>query len=136
MKVREERYQPSGRPKIEQKDIEGGDAVVVTIAEVEEEKVKGDKGDKLLLVLVVEEFPDKVHRLNKTQLAYMVEKLGDETNEWIGQKIPLVKTTQEFGSGSRVKDFDVVWVAAPDEWDTILKAGGSKAPATRKRGKR
>jgi len=139
MKASDERYGGQARPKITQADIEGGEAVVVTISDVEEEKVKGDDGDKILLVLLTEEYGDKVHRLNKTQRDYLIEQLGDETDEWIGKKVPLVKTRQEFGTPGRkgYKEFDTVWVAAPDEWKAIFKAWESGGSAKRtRRGKK
>lgn len=130
MKASDDKYKSSGRPKIVQDDIEDGDAVVVTVSDVEEEKVKGDKGDKILLTLTTEEFGDKVHRLNKTQIGYMIERLGDETDNWIGEKVPLVKTKQEYQG----KAVATVWVAPPELWGTIFKAAGigaKKGPAPR-----
>lgn len=128
MKASNPRYGGSGRPKIVQDDIEDGDAMLVTISDVEEEKVKGDGGDKVLLVLLTEEFGDKVHRLNKTQRDYLIEQLGEETDDWIGKQVPLVKTKQAFQN----KSFDTVWVAAPEEWKSLLRASSVQAKAARK----
>lgn len=110
----------SGRPKIVQEDIEGGDAVVVTISAVEREKVKGDDGDKTLLVLLTEEFGDKVHRLNASQRKYLIEQLGAETDAWVGERVPLVKTRKDFAG----KTHATVWVAPPELWATIFAAAG------------
>lgn len=128
MKASDPKYGGASRPKIEQDDIEDGDAVVVTIEDVEEEKVKGDRGDKVLLVLITREFGDKVHRLNTTQRDYLIEKLGDETDRWIGKRVPLVKQTVEF----QKKKYPTVYVAAPEEWDDLL-AGEEAPPARRPR---
>lgn len=124
MKVQSAKY-GNAKPKIEQDDIEGGDAGVFTIAAVEEQKVTGDDGERLSLVLITEELGDKLHWLNVTQINYLVARLGDDTEAWIGEKVPLVKTTTHYAG----KAFKKVWVADPAEWDEIFEQAG----VTRKR---
>lgn len=121
MKIKKERY-GNAKPKIEQDDIEGGDYAVLTIASVEEQKVTADDGERTSLVLTTEELGDKVHWLNQTQIGYLIEKLGDDSEDWVGQRVPFVKTTSTMGSRS----FKKVWIAAPGEWDDLL--GTRKRP--------
>jgi hypothetical protein len=119
MKVQKEKY-GNAKPKIEQDDIEGGDAGVFTIAAVEEQKVSGDDGERISLVIITEELGDKLHWLNVTQIGYLIARLGDNTEDWIGEKFPLVKTTTHYAG----KPFKKVWVAADAEWDEIFEAAG------------
>lgn len=128
MKVQKSKY-GNAKPKIEQDDLEGGDAAVFTIAAVEEQKVKDDDGERISLTLITEELGDKLQWLNQTQIGYLLDKLGDETEDWIGKQVPLVKTTTHYAG----KPFKKVWVAAPAEWDGIFEqAGISRRPRARK----
>lgn len=128
MKVKKEKY-GNAKPKIEQDDLEGGDAAVFTIAAVEEQKVKDDDGERISLCLITEELGDKLQWLNQTQIGYLLDKFGDDSDDWIGKSVPLVKTTTHYAG----KPFKKVWVAAPAEWDGIFEeAGISKRPRARK----
>lgn len=127
MRIQQEKYGNS-KPKIEQDDLEGGDAAVFTVAAIEEQKVKDDDGERLSLILITEELGDKVLWLNVTQIRYLVERLGEESDRWIGQKVPLVKTTTHYAG----KAFKKVWVAAPEEWDAILEEAGAVSKPRRR----
>jgi hypothetical protein len=128
MKVQTSKY-GNARPKIEQEDLEGGDAAVFTIAAVEEQKVTGDDGERLSLVLLTEELGDKVLWLNVTQIGYLIAKLGDESDRWVGQKVPLEKTITHYAG----KPFKKVWVAAPESWDQIFEDAGVSEKKPRRR---
>jgi hypothetical protein len=128
MKIEKGKY-GNARPKIEPDDIEEGDAAVFTIAAVEEQTVKGDEGERLSLVLLTEELGDKVLWLNVTQIGYLTEKLGNDSDRWIGQQVPLVKTTTHYAG----KAFKKVWVAAPEEWKALLADAGKDLPRPRRR---
>lgn len=127
MRVKKEKY-GNAKPKIEQEDLQGGDAAVFTIEAVEEQKVTDDGGERVSLTLITEELGEKLQWLNQTQIGYLLDKFGDDTDDWIGQKVPLVKTTSGYGG----KTFKKVWVAAPAEWDGIFEEAGLSKRKARK----
>lgn len=122
-KVNLDRYGTS-RPKLIVEDLEGGDAIVLTIHSFSEETLNDNvEGERISPLLNFEETGDKVHWLNKTQMQYLVEGLGDETDDWEGKKIPLEVTETTFNG----KRFKKLWVAAPERWPEY-KGEGVKPP--------
>lgn len=111
MKVNKEQF-TNRRPKLEQEHLEE-DATILTIAEVDVIKLD----DREAIVLAFEETGDYVLWPNKTGIITLIDKLGDDTDEWIGQKVPVMKVTETYKGES----FDKVAVAKLDEWDNIIK---------------
>jgi hypothetical protein len=129
MKADKKKYSKA-RPKIEQSDLAGGDFTVVTVTKFEEIAVEYDKDKRLVPALTTEEFGDKVLWLNATQVGYLIDRLGNETDRWAGKRVPVVKSTAQFGSDR----FEKVTVAIPEEWDDLLAMAGSDGvPAKRRR---
>jgi hypothetical protein len=122
--------------------LDGGDAAVLTITAFTEETISDQEGERVSPCLLFEETGDKVFWLNKTQCDYIVEALGDDSDDWVGQKIPLEATTTHYQG----KAYKKLWVAAPERWsdyrDEGVRAVKVKAPkvveekiSTAKRGK-
>lgn len=124
----------SGRPKVEQGDFEG-DYTIATIVKVEMGEIDDDTrpgGKRPTRMLQFKEFGDKVLYLNVTQAESLVEQLGDDDDDWIGQQIPIEKYTGTFGT----KKFQKVGVMAGDQWDSAFREAGVRrktrpAPAAR-----
>lgn len=106
------------RPKIEVGDIEEGDFAVATVAKYDEvaQDFQGER--RITPALTFREFGDKVLWLNKTQMQYLVERLGNDADKWTGKRVPLVKKRVMFGDEAHEK----VYVATPEEWDDLLTA--------------
>lgn len=114
------------RPKIEPDDLED-DVAVLTIAaydQVEVDDPESPTGKRLTGCLTFQESGDKVIWLNKTQADALVERLGDDSDKWIGKQVPVEKTVTKF----RGKDFPkVVIVGDPSKWDGYLNGGSARA---------
>lgn len=108
--------------KLEQGDL-SADVVIVTIAEFSQVKLKN--GD-LVRHLYFREL-DKPLRLNKTQIAYLIEGLGtDESTNWVDCVVPIERTEKE---GPDANMHNVVWVSAPESWASLFAEAGEKLPA-------
>lgn len=101
-----------------------GDIVIVTIKEYGEQKNTGE-GRKLSPVLRYEESPEKLHYLNREQMERLVAKLGDDTERWIGKRIPIHAEDVEYEG----KTFSKVYVMPPEEWEAAFKEAASVATA-------
>lgn len=73
-------------------DLEGRD-VTMTISEVKEEEVGRKREEKLVIYF---EENDKGVVLNKTNAKVLSDLYGDETDEWIGERITLFEKEVEF----------------------------------------
>lgn len=115
----------AGVPQLRPSDTGGADCVVVTIASVELQK--SQYRDYEQPVLVFEEFADKGLRLGKRGTSRMVEKFGDDMDDWVGETIPLLKGREEVGSNSYV----VYQIPPVEEWAALLKANKSSRGSRR-----
>lgn len=79
-------------PFLKGEDLEEGERTVVTIKTAEE--VNFPSGDTVP-VLSFLELEQKL-TLNKTRIKKLVELLGDDTDEWIGQKISLFQVDVQY----------------------------------------
>ena len=125
------------RAKITPEDLEG-DVAILTIASYEQmelDDAEAEGGKRTSAVLTFQETGDKVIWLNKTQVDALIARLGDESDDWAGQKVPVEKVVATFGKNKYPK---VVVVGDPDEWDAYLNNGGrkKKAKAVAKVGKK
>jgi hypothetical protein len=122
-KVDDSRYSKA-RPKITQEDLADGDFTVVTIVKFDEAPGTDDAGQKRLTPFILtEEFGDKVLWLNRTQVRHLVDRLGDESDRWVGKRVPIVKHTATFGTDS----FKKVVVPDTEEWDDLLAMASSES---------
>lgn len=129
----------SATPKLTPDDIE--EAAILTIATFEEADVDDDEapgGKRHSANLTFEETGDKVLWLNKGMVETLIEQLGDDTDTWTGQKIPVESATVKF----RGRDHHKVRVMESSQWDAAFKEAGVKrtrraeAPAAKKGGRR
>lgn len=118
-------------PKVTQDDLEE-DVAVVTIASYEEgelDDADAPEGKRATAFLTFKELGDKRLYLNVTQAKVLVERLGESSDKWIGQQVPIEKVTSRFGTKKYEK---VSVVTDPEEWEDYVEP----APRRRRRAKR
>lgn len=112
MKVGKE-LRTAGRPQLTPERMGDADVFVGTIAKVElvQSQFKGEQ-----FGLTFKEDEEVMYRLNKTGTDILCGEFGDETDEWVGERVPLVKTRQSVGG----KTYIVYAVAPSGEWKALL----------------
>lgn len=125
-KVNQDRYGKS-TPKLVPDDIDG-DCVVLTIANFGEETFNDEGVTRITPYIDFEETGDKVLWLNKTQVGYLIERLGDESDRWKGAPVPIGRHDSQYNGKTHKK----LWVMPPERWDDVLAEAG-KGPKRRAR---
>lgn len=116
------------REKVTQDDLES-EVAVVTIVEAEEVDATDSEsptGYRKALVLSFEEIPNKVLWPGAKEVHALIDQLGDDTDKWLGRKIPIERATVRF----RGRDYDKVVVAPSAEWEQYISP---KAVTTRRK---
>lgn len=114
------------RAKVEQDDLEA-EAAVLTVAAVKKVMLDDPErasGKRPAWTMVFEELGDKVLWLNDTQIDYLIDRLGDDTDTWVGAKVPVEKHDSPMNG----KIYPKVWVCAPESWDELLTEAGVPVP--------
>lgn len=102
------------REKLKVEDLEdGADAIVLTIAGFEIVPFE----DRKAPLLRFEESGDKAYFPNQTSMSHLIEVYGDETDDWMGKPLPLVRHKGTFQG----KKFENLQVAAPELWPQLFK---------------
>jgi len=122
-----EQERTAGKPQLTPERVGGAEVFVGTVKGVAKQYSK-QKGDDQYVV-EFEEVDDAVFRLNVTNLNLLCDELGDDTDKWIGQKVPLVKT-RETVRNKPGTTFVVYQVAPRADWRELL------GDAPRRKGKR
>lgn len=116
----------ASRTGLEPKDLGGKKVALLTISRVDPEIKIPDTtrpgGVRVVCVLSFEEFEgenDRALYLNKTQVKFLIAQFGNETDRWVGKRVPLeVVKVNDVSSG---KPKSKVWVADPaGKWDAIV----------------
>lgn len=126
-KVNLDRY-GSRTPKLMPDDLDGGDFIVLTIAGFDEKTFDDEEGKRVTPVLFFEETGEKVLFLNRTQVGYIVERYGDESDGWQGKHIPIEHHVSTF----RGKQHEKLWVMPPERWDEAFEEAGIAVKRPRK----
>ena len=118
----------SSRPKLTPEDLES-DTAILTVASVESVTVGEDPKDQQEKLLVLfEEYEDTPLWLNLTQIKVLVERFGSETNDWIGEKVPVENHVALF----RGQEFPKVRVVPAERWDELLRPRSRSRSRSRK----
>lgn len=123
------------KPSLKAAEV-NGDAVVVTVRKAETPKTK--YGQKV--VCEFDEYPGYAFWLNMTMVDYSIARLGNDTDKWVGQRIPLEKIPVQ--NPQTKEDVICLYVMPPQEWDDAFtaydaaKAKADKPAAKRSGGKR
>lgn len=134
----------SSRPGLKPEQIMARRANL-TVESVEQVTLDDDTrtdGKRKAIAITFQEFPDTPYWPNGTSIGHLCDQLGEEEEEWVGERIPLFKNKV---NNPRTKTMqDALWVAAPEDWDEFLREGkprtavkknGAKKVAAKKRGK-
>jgi hypothetical protein len=132
----------ASRPALTPEDFAGKSQAVLTISAVETDVKIPDTsrpgGFRLVAVLSFEEYQgddDRALYLNKTQAEHLVAKFGDESDDWVGERVPL--EVVKVNNPKTGKPHRKVYVADPgDTWDAILDAAKPRRAPTAKARKR
>lgn len=107
-------------PKLTPEDLEH-DVEVGTIAGYQEDEIddpEREDGKRLLAKLFFEETGNKALFLNVTMMDDLIEGLGtDETDDWVGQQVPIEARKSRFGT----KTYNKVYIVAHEDWGKYLK---------------
>lgn len=114
----------TGAPKVTQDDLEGGNTLVLTIADYAEDQVddaETEGGKRQVAYLTFEELGEKRLYLNVTQIDAIIEQYGDDSDDWKGKPLPVEKVTQSYGT----QKYKKVWVVTDtDAWPEIFEEAG------------
>lgn len=132
----------ASRPALTPEDFAGKSQAVLTISAVETDVKIPDTsrpgGFRLVAVLSFEEYQgddDRALYLNKTQAQFLVDKFGDESDNWIGERVPL--EVVKVNNPKTGKPHRKVYVADPaDTWDAILDAAKPRRVAAKPKARR
>lgn len=124
-------FSPSERKPALTVEHINGDATVLTVADVRLPKVNGTQK----AVITFAEFPGYSFWLNATMTDYMCTKLGDETDKWVDNRVPLHKIDVENPSNGEM--VSRLYVMPPSQWDaTIAAFDAPEKPAAKRAAKR
>lgn len=91
------------------------DRAVIVDARRGENRRTGQPNVEPAVVLRYKEIPSRLHWLNKAGVNILCDVFGDDEQQWVGMRIPIVvkEGVKNPTSGERN---DMVWVANSDEW--------------------
>lgn len=107
--------QAAGRPQLKPDKMGNADLLAGTIASVDFRKSQFRAEPQP--VLTFKEYPEYELRVGKRGTSRLVEQFGEETDDWIGKVIPLVKAREEVAD----KSYIVYQVPPVEEWAGMLK---------------
>ena len=111
------------RPKLTPQLLGSPATAVLTVQEART-GIETSGGRKAAL-LVFEEYPDHAYWLNKTGISTLVERLGSDDSEWVGQRVPLVRVhASNPTTGESVETYHVAPLV---EWDELQSSRGAEA---------
>lgn len=111
-------------PTIAPEDLEE-DVAILTIDKVNEVNVEDEDavgGTRKALVMSFNEIEDRSMWPNRTAIATLIAKLGDDTDEWMGQQVPVEKVRVTY----KGRTYDKVQVVPAGQWDEYLKPKSAK----------
>lgn len=127
-----------GGNKLTVNDIGKATAVVVSVKDARAVDVTDpERAEGVRPSVVIDlggAFRGRTYWPNNTGVRILIDQLGADEEKWAGKKIPLVRqTTTNLDTGKKMQ---VLWVALPDQWPTILREsevrrGGKKTAAKR-----
>lgn len=105
------------RPKLGVEQLDGADSMVLIVSAVDPEVIFEERKR---CVLTFAEFPELAYWVNVTGLKALIERLGDDVDNWIGKKVPLIRARTN--NPQTKQSTTVLWVAPAEEWDEVLDA--------------
>lgn len=125
--IDESKYPSSQRPALKPESIgyPKVQAAVLQIADVDPEvEIPDGDGVRVVLTLVVKEFPDLTYYTNATSRKALIAKLGLNERKWVGAKVPFIVV--QTNNPQTKKAQASLWVAPEEEWAAHLKKGSRR----------
>lgn len=119
-------------PSLKASDLRGADSTVITVkrANVVPNRNPGRNQRKNLLEIQSVEWPEKVLRPNNSGISELMSQLGEETEHWLGKKIPLIV---ELAMNPQTnEEGEALHVATGAKWKEVLE-DADEQPAPKKR---
>ena len=111
------------RPVLKPDDLGGATHAVLTIQETERIEID----EQPLIVMRFEEFPGHNWFPNVTSIGRLIIGFGDELNDWVNQKVPLIVVpTTNPTTNQPTKS---LFVMKPEEWKKHIRAVTAKKSA-------
>lgn len=111
----------SAAPKLTPEDIdEAAIATITAVNRIETDDKSTKTGKRKAINLEFQETGDKVLWLNKGMIDTLIEKLGDDTDDWVGKQVPIESFTAVF----KGQKFPKVGIMAAEEWDNAFEEAG------------
>lgn len=114
----------AGRPQLTPERVGGAEVFIGTVKAVTKQPSQLKKSDQY--VIEFEEVDDAIYRLNVTGLNTVCEQLGDDTDKWVGDRVPLVKTRETLRNEPG-RFFIVYQVAPAGDWSELLETPKPRA---------
>lgn len=122
----------TSRAKLTPEDLDG-ETAILTIAAVETITVGEDPKDQQeKLLLLFEEYEEQPLWLNVTQIKTLIDRLGADADDWIGEKVPVESHVALY----RGQEYPKVRVVPAERWDAVLKPSSRPRTAKRKTAKK
>lgn len=117
-------------PSLKVSDLKGAKGTVVTVTRAEIKPGQGRK--KSLLKLSMKEWPDKCYYPTPTGVSEMMKQLGDDTDNFVGERVPLHVTTTT--NPETQQEVEVLHVMPASQWEEALaEVDGVSGKTSRKR---
>jgi hypothetical protein len=118
-------------PSLKASDLKGAEGTIITVrvANVVSNRNQGRNQRKNLLEIKTVEWPDKVYRPNNSGIGELMSQLGDDSDNWIGKKIPLI--VEPANNPQTGDEVEALHVAPAAQWKELL--ADVEAPPAKKR---
>lgn len=126
MRLSKQEHSIDQRPALRAEQIEGANAAVLTITGVRSGNIpdiKAPGGSRFTVRISVEEFPDHQFYCNPAGVTALIEKYGEEDQDWIGQQLPVVVKNVQNPVSKRWGS--ALHVAPLNEWEGVLDGTGA-----------
>lgn len=123
-KINRDKYDYEQRPSLKPTDLGGAQHAVLTIDEVEETNIPGPENNgagRDAIRIVFAEFPDHNWWPNPSSLRTILNRLGDDTDKWMQERVPLHTVTSQ-NPRQRGTTVQNLWVVPMEEWDAQIEA--------------
>lgn len=132
MRINRENYGGNSLPALKPDALQGQSAAILTITSANEGNIpdfNAPGGNRRVLRMTFEEFPENVYYVNPAGVTACVEEFGEYTEQWIGKRIPLI--VRDVLNPVTHKEVPALHVAPLGEWEGIFDGTGvvTEAPA-------
>lgn len=117
-------------PKVTQADLEE-DVAILLIAGYDEDEIPdqdSEDGKRFVAFITFQELGDKRLYLNKTAATTLIERYGQDADQWAGNPCPVEKVVRKFGK----QKYEKVDIVPDEEWDEYIEPPKRSRPTAKK----